>query len=461
MTSPPRQRWLRVVTVVVLVAAFAGALFTYEHFFREQPAPGYESDEDHFLFGSIGTETSDGVPYWIWLVLPRIFPDLLPGPGGYSSLGVLAKEGAELPVGFSRVTVGYPRVGTNCALCHAASVRTAAGEPPVLVPGAPSHHAVGPAYRRFLAAAAADPRFTATTILAEIAKNYRLPLTERLLYRFVIIPSTKRDLRALGDEPPFSLVHGADPLPLWTTGPGTGRPYGWTGFNTDVDEVVVAQAVHAGSSAAWIDRDHLRWDRGEGAETSSLRRVMRYMAARRPPPFPGAVDRGLADEGAALFREACAGCHSPDGERARAVVPVAEVGTDRGRADAWTADAAAALNALAAGRAWSFSKFTASGGYVAVPLDGLWLRGPYLHNGSVPSLADLLQPAGLRPSRFWRGSDVFDPVQVGFVSDGDASGRAGTLFDTTRPGNGNGGHFYGTELPPDDKRALLEYLKTL
>jgi hypothetical protein len=184
------------------------------------------------------------------------------------------------------------------------------------------------------------------------------------------------------------------------------------------------------------------------------------MAGRRPPPFPGVIDRNLADEGAAVFRTACAACHAPDGERARAVVPVAEVGTDRGRADAWTADSAAAINALAAGRDWAFSKFTASGGYVAVPLDGLWLRGPYLHNGSVPSLADLLEPAELRPARFWRGSDVFDPVQVGFVSDGDAARRSGTLFDTARPGNGNGGHLYGTELPPDRKRALLEYLKT-
>ena len=48
----------------------------------------FASDEDHFLFGSIGTEASEGVPYWIWLVLPRIFPDLLPGPGGYASLGI-------------------------------------------------------------------------------------------------------------------------------------------------------------------------------------------------------------------------------------------------------------------------------------------------------------------------------------------------------------------------------------
>ena len=58
-------------------------LFVYNQFFREEPAPFFESDEEHFLYGSVGTEADQGVPYWIWLVLPRVFPDLLPAPGGY------------------------------------------------------------------------------------------------------------------------------------------------------------------------------------------------------------------------------------------------------------------------------------------------------------------------------------------------------------------------------------------
>jgi hypothetical protein len=98
---------------------------------------------------------------------------------------------------------------------------------------------------------------------------------------------------------------------------------------------------------------------------------------------------------------------------------------------------------------------------VAVSLDGLWLRAPYLHNGSVPSLADLLEPTEQRPKQFWRGSDVIDPVKVGFVSQGTEAARAGTRYDTSLPGNGNAGHAYGTALAPELKRALLEYLKTL
>ncbi|HEY6363088.1 MAG TPA: hypothetical protein VIX63_18415 [Vicinamibacterales bacterium] len=160
----------------------AAVVVVYGRFFREQPAPQFESDEDQFLFGSVGTEASDGLPYWVWLVLPRIFPDLLPGPGGYTALGIQSKEGYEMPIGLSRVTVGYPRVGINCAMCHTPGNRT------------PPADAVARRYTTFLASAAADPRFTPATILGEIAKNARLSAVDRLLYRFVIIPSTRAHL---------------------------------------------------------------------------------------------------------------------------------------------------------------------------------------------------------------------------------------------------------------------------
>ena len=107
-------------------------------------------------------------------------------------------------------------------------------------------------------------------------------------------------------------------------------------------------------------------------------------------------------------------------------------------------------------------------GYANMPLDGVWLRAPYLHNGSVPTLRDLLEssgPSGKRPPTFYRGNDLYDPKNVGFVSTEpkDANGRTYFLYDTTIPGNGNKGHEglrYGTELPPEQKEALIEYLKT-
>jgi cytochrome c peroxidase len=142
-------------------------------------------------------------------------------------------------------------------------------------------------------------------------------------------------------------------------------------------------------------------------------------------------------------------------------IPIAEIGTDRSRLDAWSAASADAFNAVGAGHGWKFSSFRKpSDGYVAPPLDGVWLNAPYLHNGSVPTLSDLLEPPATRPARFWRGYDVYDQARVGFISDGADAQRLGTVFDVMQPGNGNGGHTYGTTLSADQKRALIEYLKT-
>ena len=104
---------------------------------------------------------------------------------------------------------------------------------------------------------------------------------------------------------------------------------------------------------------------------------------------------------------------------------------------------------------WRFTHYRSSHGYANVPLDGVWARGPYLHNGSVPTLAALLSPEDERPARFYRGCDTFDPAQVGFVC-GD-----GFEFDTALPGNGNEGHGYGTQLSPRERAELLEYLRSL
>src|ERR1035438_320888 len=121
---------------------------------------------------------------------------------------------------------------------------------------------------------------------------------------------------------------------------------------------------------------------------------------------------------------------------------------------------------------WGFSEpypqrfhlFRKTHGYANSPLDGIWLRAPYLHNGSVPNLRELLEPSSARTKLFYRGNNVFDSQNVGFVSDlPSQGGREFYRFDTSQRGNGNQGHegqAYGTELPANEKRALIEYLKT-
>jgi hypothetical protein len=73
----------------------------------------------------------------------------------------------------------------------------------------------------------------------------------------------------------------------------------------------------------------------------------------------------------------------------------------------------------------------------------------------------LLMPEDQRPRSFYRGYDVIDPVNVGFISEGPAAAKIGFLVNTAIPGNGSQGHRYGTTLPADDKESLLEYLKTM
>lgn len=94
----------------------------------------------------------------------------------------------------------------------------------------------------------------------------------------------------------------------------------------------------------------------------------------------------------------------------------------------------------------------------AGPLAGVWATGPYLHNGSVPTIYELLSPAEERRAVFWTGGRALDLRRLGYES-GDAPGRF--RFDTRLPGNGNGGHaFPAGGLDPDQRLAIIEYLKT-
>ena len=135
--------------------------------------------------------------------------------------------------------------------------------------------------------------------------------------------------------------------------------------------------------------------------------------------------------------------------------------TDNHRALMWTAQAATAYNAYADDYPWDFQHFRSTGGVVNIPLDALWIRAPYLHNGSVPFLAEMFETPDKRTKVFHRGLDVYDPQRMGFVSEGDEAERAGTIYDTSVEGNSNQGHLWGIELTPEEKRALIEYLKTL
>jgi hypothetical protein len=148
------------------------------------------------------------------------------------------------------------------------------------------------------------------------------------------------------------------------------------------------------------------------------------------------------------------------GSRMGQAIPLPEIGTDPEHIRTFSQSDAARMNTVTNLLGAPAATLQRAEGYIARPLIGVWLLAPYLHNGSVPTLADLLSPPSQRPKVFYRGVDLVDQQNVGFIATGPLAEAEGFRFDTALIGNGNGGHVYGTDLPVPDKAALLEFLKT-
>lgn len=484
----PRTRRGRVIlgaglglVLLVGVLAFVG----WYKLFREVDQD-FADPAEQFAYGSIGSESTEGIPFEIWRVLPEIFPEHLPGKGGYRSLGLYQEKGRDTPVGFTKKTVGFPRVAFNCAACHSATFRAGREAKRQLVLTAPATTFDPQGYVRFLIAAGADKRFTADNILEAIDRHTDLSWIDRQLYRYVIVPRLRDALReqkrrfawtnvrpdwGKGRIDPFNPVKfhqlkfdskqdktigNSDMEPLWNMAPKEGFALHWDGLDDDLTEVVLTGAIGDGASSVTGEpTDKLPVD--------DLKRIEDYIKKVKAPKYPFPVNRELAARGKRVFADTCATCHEFGGARTGKVIPLAEVKTDRHRLDHWTKEAADRYNDYANGYDFDFKRFRKTNGYVAVAMDGLWMRAPYLHNGSVPSLEDLLKPARERPKLFFRGYDVVHPRKLGFITQGPSARREGFRFDTREAGNSNRGHegaAYGTNLPEADKRALVEYLKT-
>ncbi|HRK78236.1 MAG TPA: hypothetical protein PLQ95_06820 [Thiobacillus sp.] len=478
-------RWLKITAFLVLILGALLAYIGWDRFLRDHGATQFDNPDERFKYGSIGAENDAGIPYWIFYVLPRVFPDKLPKPGiGYASFGVVWEQGQELPVGFSKRRIGFDRVANTCAACHVASYRSQPEETPTLVVTGPNHTLDLEAFFRFLVDCARDPRFNADTLMAEINLAADLDFIDRLAYRHLIITITKK--RLTERESQFQWIYRHD-FPEWGRGrddamnltkyfmirwpmddsfgptdmpsiwnlqkyqPEQGHRMNFAGDSHDPYSVVIDSALGLMGAEPKNRNDFL----------GQIDWLVDYLKTKPAPKYPFPIDAGRAARGKPVFDAHCAACHAS--ARTGTVIPLNEIGTDRGRIDTWGKQAAIEANRVVSDMGIQRKGLVEAPltGYVAQFLDGIWLRAPYLHNGSVPTLADLLMPPAQRPPMFWRGYDVFDPVHVGFVVKGAAAERAGTPYDTRLRGNGNQGHDFGTTLPASDKDALLEYLKTL
>ena len=495
------QRWLYrlgVFTAIVLTLGVLAGAVLLGRFGADTPV-AYRDDLEHFKYGSLGSEHEFGIPYWIWRALPELFKDKLPGDQrGWQSVGFVFEKGKTLPVGMSqRRYLGFDVVWLNCAFCHAGTVRESPQSEPKVYAAMPANTFDFRGFTRFLFATGEDRRFTPQDILRQIdviRKREglgRLPLVDRLVLRFYGIYYMRERLLTLRDRldflkqqpewgpgrvdtfnplkayfnfPPDKLspreVIGTTDFPsIWNQGQRETLKMNlhWDGNNVSLEERNRSAAMGTGITPPTGDRQ-------------SLKRVADWLRTLAAPPYPFKIDKELAGKGAPIYKNYCAGCHGANGqdfhgEYAGKVVPIGDIGTDEHRLDSYTYDVAVNQNMIFAGyENERFRHFRKTFGYANSPLDGVWLRAPYLHNGSVPTLRDLLEPSPQRPKSFYRGYDVYDKTKVGFVSDvSQEQGRPYFLYKTDEPGNSNKGHegkAYGTELSPADKDALVEYLKT-
>ena len=466
---------LTVGAMIVLTAGVIGVSL------YDRNAPEVHADAaEHFKYGSIGAETARaGLPYWIWYVLPRTFSDLLPDrPGnGYERFGFVYESPANLrPIGTSYRNRRVPMVSVNCATCHAGTIRDAPGARRRIVLGMPSHQLDLQAYARFLFAVSRDPRFNADTLIAAIQQaNPEFSWRDRLIYRFLVVPLSRSEFAKY--EPDFAWQLQRPPQ-----GPGridTFNPYKVL-FRLPMDDSVgtadlptlFSQKAKNGMALHWDGNNDVAAERNRSAaigagctedslDLDALKRVEDWIWERQGPPFPPErIDRARAARGETLYRQHCADCHDNDGSRTGHVIPLEEIGTDPERLRSFSPELAERMNTIGQGRPWQFRRFRKTNGYASMLLESVWLRAPYLHNGSVPTLRDLLNRPEDRPGLFYRGYDVYDYVNVGFVTTGAEAVGGGVEYRTTVKGNGNAGHLYGTDLQPADKADLLEFLKT-
>jgi mono/diheme cytochrome c family protein len=200
--------------------------------------------------------------------------------------------------------------------------------------------------------------------------------------------------------------------------------------------------------------------------------VYAWLDSLNPPKYPWLVDSAIVTKGHELFDEHCARCHGKAGREERypnKIIPIETVGTDPVRLAALTPEQRRAYGLSWFGEYGKQPLVENPGGYVAPPLDGIWASAPYFHNGSVPTLWHVLHPDE-RPKVWLRSENGYDQKRVGLeVETFDtlpAAARAShkerhRYFDTTQEGKSAAGHNFPGMLDEDEKRELLEYLKTI
>jgi mono/diheme cytochrome c family protein len=209
-------------------------------------------------------------------------------------------------------------------------------------------------------------------------------------------------------------------------------------------------------------------DTAESREVDShISDVLAYIYSLEPPKFPKTLNQKLVKQGSLLFVSKCASCHGnygSGGEFPNLLIPESVIQTDSFLFKSnyqntqfvnWFNNSWFAMGEHPA-------RLEPFDGYVAQPLDGIWATAPYFHNGSVPDLEGVLNSRA-RPTYWSRDFDnpEYDYDNPGWRITVSESARGKDFYNTTLRGYGNQGHYFGDALTEKERKALIEYLKTL
>jgi mono/diheme cytochrome c family protein/cytochrome c553 len=282
--------------------------------------------------------------------------------------------------------------------------------------------------------------------------------TNAVMFGMVLLASRDAELNVITRFPPKMTHHDHD-APAWWNFKKKERLYS-DGFVSKNHRPLMQFMLVPENGRAQFDQ----WE-------TDFQEIYAWLESLEPPAYPFEIDRPLAKQGEVAFNKICADCHGHYGAKAdypNRIVAIEEVDTDPVRLRALSPEHRAAYGMSWFGHFGQDEIVKDPGGYVAPPLDGIWASAPYFHNGSVPTLWHVLHP-GERPKVWQRTEDGYDQSKVGLevtaferLPDGVKAPRdQRRYFDTSKFGKSAQGHGFPDDLSETEKRAVLEYLKTL
>lgn len=516
------------IIVICLSSLAVVLLFAFLFWESTWVKPKKLSNEEAFLRGSTGTELMPLSVFKVLPdIFPEYFqPDGAEAGDWVDQFGFIRGQpdlNDNLPLGFSisqyRPKSGAPSpvpfVGFSCSMCHVSEMRLPNGKQPVLI------HGMGASSLDFIAwvdavrASILDERLTVDAIVAAYEKKYNEPLSasEKMMIN-VWLPGS-RDFFSNNLAKYDAPYHGKDARnsALMPNGPARTQPF------RNLVRIVLDRPATTGDNAfckvpTLYEQGNREWGQYDGSLGNRLSRsvlaaiatgatidnltvpeisegvvgAVDYTVDLKGPRYgeifkdeAARLDPQKVERGRVIYMQSCAECHGArnettgvweKGARTGEVVPIEEIKTDPERVNFRYGDTLtdALYDFFPDGHPLRPKREDmrpgpagTTKGYINAPIESVFARAPYLHNGSVLTLAELIN---LKPRRavFYRGRNIYDPIDLGLSTPEQPTAAIYYKFDTRMRGNSNQGHDYpwayqGAGWNQSSLEDLLEYLK--